>query len=142
LVNDFESPEKKIDELLKRKDRSLVVPKSEGLKKIFDNITFAERVKDDPLLLKKEYKGNVSNNGGFRVINLNNFLNLRLYPRSIYTTDKLLRLVASARYEQLKKHINQKRKVPMNMLWIIAIIFGVVIAVVVILMLLPKFMGG
>jgi hypothetical protein len=133
----FVSPEHKIDELLHRRDRVLNVPKSEGLQKIYDNIKFSNEVKQNPLLLKKEYKG-----FDCKVINLSSFLNLRLYPRSIYTTDKLLRLVASSRYEQLKKHIAKKRAVPMNMLWIVMIIIGVIMAIVVILFLLPKFTGG
>jgi len=135
---DFEAPEHKIDNLLKRREKDLNVPKSVGLKKIYDNIRFTETVKTNPLMLKKEYKGY----DGYKVINLNSFLNLRLYPRSIYTTDKLLRLVASSRYEQLKKHIQKKRAVPMNMLWIILIIMGVIIAILAILFLLPKFTGG
>lgn len=135
LVDVFDDPEKKVDELLKK--RTMFVPKSEGLQKIYDNIRFSNVVKEAPLMLKKTYRGH-----DFKTIDLSNFLNLRLYPRSIYTTDKLLRLVASSRYEQLKKHIAKKRSMPFNMLWIILIIFGVVIAIVSILVLLPKFTGG
>lgn len=138
LEDSFESPEKKIDKLLGRSDKKLVVPKSEGLKKIYDNLKFSEEVKTNPLLLKKEYRGFDA-----KVINLSSFLNLRLYPRSIYTTDKLLRLVGSSRLEQLKKHLSKKRTMPINFLWIIFIIMGVIIAVIVILVLLPKFgVGG
>jgi hypothetical protein len=146
--DDFEPPERKIDSLLhlrekkkeqrqQEREHELNIPKSETLRKIYDNISFAQKVKDNPLMLKKEYRGY-----DFKVINLNSFLNLRLYPRSIYTTDKLLRIVAVSRYEQLKKHIQKKRAVPMNMLWIVLIIIGVIMAIVVILFLLPKFTGG
>ena len=139
--DDFEPPEDKIDNLLRQKEQKreqeLNVPKSESLRKIYDNIRFTSEVKKTPLMLKKEYHGY-----DYKVINLNSFLNLRLYPRSIYTTDKLLRLIASSRYEQLKKHIQKKRAVPMNMLWIVLIIIGVIMAIVVILFLLPKFTGG
>lgn len=162
----FVSPEKKIDELLKKrqqsghrieyehiqeyepveendigvvsKDKNVFVPKSEGLKKIFDNLQFVDKVKKEPVLAKKSYKGYTH-----QVMDLSHFLNLRLYPRSIYTTDKLLRLVATSKYEQLKRYIEKKRKVSMNFLYIILIIMGVVVAIVVILMLVaPRLSGG
>ena len=154
----FDSPEKKIDELLKQKtktqyvdmeiikdiepsdkksDKNIDVPKGEGLKKIYDNLKFVDTVNKNPVMLKKSYRGYTH-----RVMDLNHFLNLRLYPRSIYTTDKLLRIVAVSKYEQLKKYLAKKRKVSLNFLYIILIIMGVVVAVIVILLLLPKFIGG
>ena len=129
----FVSPEHKIDELLKKKNKPLLVPRSEAIQKAYDNIKFVEEVRENPLLLKKEYKGFDA-----KVINLNTFLNLRLYPRSIYTTDKLLRLAVSSRYEKLKKHIAKKRAVSFNMLWIIIIIFAVIMVVIVFVFLLPQ----
>lgn len=139
----FDDPSQKIDELIKKRDKEqhVYVPKSEGLQKIYDNIKFTEKVKDDPILLKRDYRGVVSGEAKYRVISLDNFLELRLYPRSIYVTDKLLRLVASSRLEWLKKYLSKKRSMPLNVLWIILIVMGVIIAVVVILLLLPKFMG-
>ena len=129
----FVSPEHKVDELLKKKSKPPLVPRSEAIQKAYDNIKFVEEVRENPLLLKKEYKGFDA-----KVINLNTFLNLRLYPRSIYTTDKLLRLAVSSRYEKLKKHIAKKRAVSFNMLWIIIIIFAVIMVVIVFVFLLPQ----
>jgi hypothetical protein len=65
-----------------------------------------------------------------------------MWPRSIYVTDKLLRLVASSKLEALKRYLSKKRTMPLNMLWIILIIIGVILAIVVIVMLLPRFTGG
>ena len=107
--------------------------KSEELQKTYDNLLFRKKFRDNPLIEKHEYRV-----FGVETVGLNEFLSLRMWPRSIYVTDKLLRLVAGSKLEVLKRYLVKKRAVPMNMLWILLIIFGVVIAIVVILVLLPK----
>lgn len=148
--NVFSSPTEKINSLRKQKtttqqyreyepvkeDVKKNIPKGEGLKKMIDNIRFTNTVNDSPVMLKKTYRGYTH-----RVMDFSHFLNLRLYPRSIYTTDKLLRLVASSTLEQLKKYLSKKRKVPIDALFVVLIIVGVVAVVMVILFLVLPLLG-
>ena len=74
-------------------------------------------------------------------VNINAILKDNLWDRSIFTTDKLCRMFLSYTLEQMKKYERKKRAVPLNMLWIILIMFGVVIAIVLVMILLPM-LGG
>jgi hypothetical protein len=131
----FDDPHDEIDRLIDRKPehRPDLMSKSEQLQKTYDNLVFRKTVRDNPLTVKHEIKV-----FGYETVSLNEFLALRLWPRSIYVTDKLLRLVASSKLEALKRYVQKKRAVPMNMIWILLIIFGVVIVIIVILFLLPS----
>jgi hypothetical protein len=132
----FPDPHDAVDKLLKDKGNGLL-GKSEQLQKTYDNLVFRKRVRDNPVMTKHGYRV-----FGAETVDLNSFLALRLWPRSIYVTDKLLRLVAGSKLEVLKRYIAKKRSVPLNMIWILFIIIGVIVAIVVILILLPKFTGG
>ena len=78
---------------------------------------------------------------GVKNVNLNAILKDNLWDRSIFTTDKLCRMFLSCTLEQLKKYESKKRSIPLNMVWIILIMMGVVIAILVVLFLLPQ-LGG
>jgi len=160
MIKKFVSPEEKIDRLLQAREQKIqfyepvpqknnetvgvvkkkdnvFIPKSEGLKKMFDNLKFTDKVNNEPLITKKQYNGYSSHS----VMDISHFLNLRLYPRSIYTTDKLLRLIASSNLETLKKYVSKKRKVSMDFLYIILILVGVACVVMVILFLILPMAG-
>ena len=137
----FNDPHDEVDELLKRKKdkpgdnvfRKDLLSKSEQLQRTYDNLLFRKKVRDEPLMKQHDYRV-----FGVKTVSLNEFLALRMWPRSIYVTDKLLRLVASSKLEALKRYVAKKRAVPMNMIWILIIIFGVVIVIIVVLFLLPS----
>jgi hypothetical protein len=78
---------------------------------------------------------------GVKNVNINAILKDNLLDRSIFTTDKLCRMFLSCTLDQLKKYEKKKRAVPMNMLWILMLMFGVIIVVLVVIFLLPQ-LGG
>lgn len=132
----FEDPRDKIDRVINKptkEDIENIIGKSEQLKKIYDNLKFQAEVRENPIKEKHEYRV-----FGVETVNLNHYLNMRIWPRSIYVTDKLLRLVAAAKLEFLKRYIAKKRNISMNMVWILIIMFGVVVVLLVILFLLPQ----
>jgi hypothetical protein len=111
--------------------------KPETLKRVRDNLIFKKYIQENRVDPKSE---NVKV-FGVKNVNINAILKDNLWDRSIFTTDKLCRMFLSCTLEQLKKYERKKRAVPMNMLWIVAIIIGVILVVIVILFLLPKFVG-
>jgi len=139
MNDDFEDPHKKLERLkrgMSLKGQNQPVDQSERLQETYENLKFRKKVKEKPVMKNRDYLV-------FGVVvSLNEFLNLRLWQRSIYVTDKLLRLVARASYEQQKKYITKKRQVPINALWIILIMIIIVVALLVILFLLPKLTGA
>lgn len=133
-ARDFDDPHSMIDKLIKSRDKEAEpVSKSQQVQETYDNLMFRNEVRENPIATRINKRVM-----GVEVVNLNKFINLQLWKRSIYVTDKLIRLVASARLEFLKRYLSKKRHVPMNMIYILIIIFGVVIAIVVILFLLPN----
>ena len=114
-----------------------VVGKSEQVQKAFDNIVFRNNVQKNPLMLKHYARGLT-----VEYIDLGPFLKERLWTRSIYTTDKLIRLNLAAPLEMMKKYLEKKRKAAFDFMWLILIIVGVLVAVLVAVMLLPKLFGG
>lgn len=134
----FKDQDEEIDELLNKKEiekksKPDLVGKSEQLERTYDNFVFRKKYRENPLTSKKKYKVY-----GYETVSLSSFLEMRMWPRSIYVTDKLLRLVAGSKYEFLKRYMAKKRSIPLNMIWIIMLIFGVIIVIVVVLFLLPK----
>lgn len=119
----------KIDDVLKNKP--------EDLKRVINNRRFKVKIR------KKKVDETAENIPVFGVknVNINAILKDNLWDRSIFTTDKLCRMFLSYTLEQMKKYERKKRAVPLNMLWIILIMFGVVIAIVLVLFLLPM-LGG
>lgn len=128
-----------IDKLLASKGKPVVMGdeyKSKQLQQVISNIELSQKYTDKPITTQK-YDTNV-----FGVqISLHQFLKARIWPRSIYTTDKLLRLTADAQIKFLERYLAKKRKMGFNFWWLIIIIFGVFGAVLVILFLLPMFGG-
>lgn len=118
-----------IDEVLKNKP--------ESVRRIISNREFKKKIREQEITPEHEEVKVF----GVKNVNLNAILKDNLWDRSIFTTDKLCRMFLSYTLEQLKKYERKKRQVPLNMLWIILIMFGVVAVVLVVLFLLPK-LGG
>jgi len=141
-MNDFTDPHEIIDKTLKEKEKEKKqVPVNEDLptelQKVAQNMDFVKEVRDNPI---PENKYTVNAFG--KNVDVAGILKDNIWNRSIFTTDKLSRMFLSCRLEQLKKYQAKKRSIPFNMIWLIIILFGVVVAVLVILFLLPRFMGG
>lgn len=135
-------PYEKIDKVIEKRTQEDAVQreqkmgmgfKSKGVQKVYDNINFGKDLQENPIITDK-YDKKVF---GAEVIDLNSFLNMRVWPRSIYTTDKLLRLTASAQLEFLKRYLSKKRRMSFNWAWLIILFIGIVVALLVILFLLP-----
>lgn len=126
---------KKVDEFTRKKELSKGMRfKSAEAQRVYDNIDFSDRVEKAPVKTSK-YDKKVF---GYEMINFNPYINQRIWPRSIYTTDKLVRLAMSAKLEFLKRYLAKKRNVSMNMVFILLLLFGVVAAILVIVFLLPS----
>jgi len=118
-----------IDEMLK--------DKPEALKRVKNNRRFKKHIRVRRVAPEKE---NITV-FGVKNVNVNAILKDNILDRSIFTTDKLCRMFLSCTLEQLKKYERKKRAVPLNMMWIIMIMFGVVAVILVVLFLLPR-LGG
>lgn len=135
MKEDFTDPSKKIDKLIREKEQVEGKRlKSVESQRIYDNIKFADKVEHDPIV-SKEFDKKVFN---FETVSLNHYINQRIWPRSIYTTDKLVRLAMSAKLEFLKRYLSKKRHVSMNMIWILLAMFGIAIVVLIVIFLLPR----
>lgn len=135
MSNNFPDPHEKVDKLIaKKKNIAGGQLEHSQMQKAYSNIVFRNEVKEAPITTDK-YRKKIF---GVEYINLQPYLNMRMWPRGIYTTDKLLRLDASAGMEFLKRYLAKKRTVPFKMLWLLIIMFGVVAAIITILFLLPQ----
>lgn len=123
---EYSNIESKIDQLLR--------DKPEALKRVKDNRRFKKRIREEKIAKSHEDVQVF----GMKNVNINAILKDNLWDRSIFTTDKLCRMFLGCTLEQLKKYERKKRAVPMNMLWIILIMFGVVAVILVVLFLLPR----
>lgn len=138
-VKGFDDPRKKIDGTIsKREQKPGMGFKSKGVQRVYDNLNFGKHVQENPVTTDK-YDVNVF---GVETIDMNHYLSMRIWPRSIYTTDKLMRLIASARLEFLKRYIAKKNKLEFNYLWLIILLIGIPAALLLLLYLLPRLMGG
>lgn len=63
------------------------------------------------------------------------------WRRTIYTTDKLCKLFLKADLNQKRKYLRKKNPTNFNFFWIMIIMFGVVVAIMVIMFLVPR-LGG
>lgn len=111
--------------------------KPESLRRIIRNREFKKKLREFCVDPESE---NVSV-FGVKNVNLNAILKNNLWDRSIFTTDKLCRMFLSYTLEQMKKYEKKKRVVPLNMLWIVLLMFGVIAVVMVVIFLLPH-LGG
>lgn len=60
------------------------------------------------------------------------------WRRSIYTTDKLCKLFLKADLNQKKKYLAKRNPSSFSFYWIMIIMFGVVVAILIMIFLLPK----
>ena len=75
---------------------------------------------------------------GVKSVNYNAILKDNIRDHSVFTFDKICRMFRNMTFEQLKKYQHKKRSVPFNMIWLLIIMFGVAVAVLVFLFLVPK----
>jgi len=108
------------------------------LEKIKDNIKFANEVQDNPVVTDK-YDKRVFN---CDVININPYIEQQAWPSSLYFIDKLIRLNTKASLEWMKRYLSKKRHVPMNMIWLLILLFAVGIVIVIVLFLILPMIGG
>jgi hypothetical protein len=118
--------EDKVDEMLK--DRP------DDLRKVKDNRKFIKYIKENKV---KDEKADVPV-FGVKSVNVNAILKDNIHDHVIFTIDKLCRMYRSMRLEKLKKYQRKKRNVPINAIWVIIILFGVIMAVLIVLFLLPQ----
>jgi len=78
---------------------------------------------------------------GCETWDINSILKGNYWRRSIYTTDKLCKLFLKADLGQKKKYLKKRNPHSMNLFWIMILMFGVVIAIMVVMFLLPA-LGG
>jgi hypothetical protein len=78
---------------------------------------------------------------GCETWDINSILKGNYWRRTIYTTDKLCKLFLKADLTQKKKYLRKKNPTNFNFFWIMIIMFGVVVAIMVIIFLLPR-LGG
>ena len=122
--------EDKIDKLFSNKP--------ETLKKIKENRNFISKVKNYEV---KSDKAEVPVFVG-KSVNINAILKNNIYNHTAFTIDKICRLHRNMTYEQLKKYQSKKRSVPMRMIWLLIILFGVATVIIVILLIIVPLMGG
>lgn len=124
---------REIDELIEKRERKLDKETSytPQMQKVIDNSMFMQKVRDEPVKTKKFDKKIFG-----RAINLNTFLNMRLWPRSFYKTDHLIRLGMGARYEILKRNIPKRRKASFDSWWLLILIGGVCAGIILIILVL------
>ena len=134
----FTDPHAKIDNLIKKKDvQGGKQYQYDQQQQVYSNLMFRNKTKEKPIKAGK-YEKKIF---GVEYIDLQPYLDMRMWPRSIYVTDKLIRLVAASRLEFLKRYLAKKRTMPFNMWWLLIIMFGVAGAILLIIFLLPK-LGG
>ena len=116
---------RRIDEILEDRPDALKLRK--------DNRMFINKLEEQQVDPKEE----IVKVFGVKSVNVNAMLKDNIWNRSIFTTDKLCRLFLGCNLEQLKKYEKKKRVMSLNMMWILIIMFGVVIAILVMVFLLP-----
>lgn len=120
---------------LEDKIDSLLRDNPEALRRVKNNRQFKRRIQYKRVPVSHE---NVKV-FGVKNVNINAILKDNIWDRSIFTTDKLCRMFLSMTLEQLKKYERKKRVVPLNMMWILMIMFGVIVVILVVIFLLPRF---
>lgn len=125
--------EEKFAEEVKTRMYKLLDASPRVLEKVRENRKFIEDLKSNPVPKDKE---NISV-FGVKNVNVNAIAKNNIWNATIFTTSHINRMVFNARFEQLKKY--QKRKPPLqfNYAWLIILAFGIVIALLVIIFLLP-----
>jgi hypothetical protein len=131
-MNKFKDPEETIDTFFKTYKK---LPQE--LQEVGDNMEFEKDVEEHPIpdgIGKTKVFG-------CETWDINSILKGNYWRRTIYTTDKLCKLFLKADLNQKKKYLRKKNPTNFNFFWIMIIMFGVVVAIMVIMFLLPR-LGG
>lgn len=129
MDNRFQEKADIIDKLLNKTEE---LPSE--LKAVSENMIFEKKVEEKPV---PPGIGRVKV-FGCEVWDINSILKGNYWRRSIYTTDKLVKLFLKADLNSKKKYLKKKNPQGFNFFWIMIIMFGVVVAIMVIIFLLPK----
>lgn len=131
-MNKFKDPSDEIDSFFK--DYKKLPPE---LQAVGENMEFEKKVEEHPI---PEGVGK-TRVFGCETWDINSILKGNYWRRTIYTTDKLCKLFLKADLNQKKKYLRKKNPTNFNFFWIMILMFGVVIAIMVIIFLLPR-LGG
>lgn len=101
------------------------------LHKIKDNQEFFKKVEDKPLSMDV-----VSIPVFGTSVDFNAILKENLWDRTAYFVDMMCDGFAHMTVEQLKKYLAKKRKLPMNIIWLLIILMLVGVAVIVLILFL------
>jgi len=101
------------------------------LKKIRDNKKFISEIEKDPLPVK------VASIPVFGTsVDFNAILKDNIWNRSTYIVDMLCDMFLHMDIERKKKYLAKKRKMPMNMIWLIIVMIAAGIGIIVMLLVL------
>jgi hypothetical protein len=131
-MNKFKDPDELVDSFFKTYKK---LPQE--LQVVGDNMEFEKDVEEHPIpdgIGKTKVFG-------CETWDINSILKGNYWRRTIYTTDKLCKLFLKADLNQKKKYQRKKNPTNFNFFWIMIIMFGVVVAIMVIMFLFPR-LGG
>lgn len=101
------------------------------LRKIRDNQRFIKEIEDKPLPVE------VASIPVFGTsVDFNAILKDNIWNRSAYTVDMLCDMFLSMNIARMKKYQAKKRKLPMNILWLIIILAAVGVGIIVLILFL------
>jgi len=123
------SKQKKHDEITRLLDEDL----TPEMKQADDNITFEQRVLEDPV---QPGVGKVDAFGETWDINM--ILKGNYWGRTIYTTDEICKLFLKWTIEKQKKYLRKKNALDFDWTWILLLVFGGIGALLFIVFLLPR----
>ena len=133
---EFKESKTKIDAVDKAID-NLLKENPVELEKIKDNKKFFDEVKDKPIPVE------VASIPVFGTsVDLNAILKNNLWDRTAYFIDMQCDGFAHMTYEQLKKYLPKKRKMPSNIIWLLIILLLVGVGVIVLILFLGGNLGG
>lgn len=139
-------PHKKIDEMIAERQKQTPTgntdkPKKpetllKDLEKVKDNLKFYNTIQEAPVLTDK-YDKKIFN---YKVLNFNHYIKQQAWPESIFNIDKLIRLNVSAKYEWLKRYMQKKRTIGLDVFWVFLIFIIIGGAILAAWILLPNFL--
>jgi hypothetical protein len=131
-MNKFKDPSEEIDTFFNAYKK---LPPE--LQAVGDNMEFEKKVEEHPI---PEGVGQTKV-FGCETWDINSILIGNYWRRTIYTTDKLCKLFLKADLNQKKKYLRKKNPANFSFFWIMIIMFGVVVAIMLVMFLLPR-LGG
>ena len=114
---------------------SLFKDRQTELKKIRDNKEFIQKIERHPVPVDH---ARISVFG--TSVDFNSILKDNIWNRSAYTVDMLCDMFLHMNIERMKKYQAKKRKIPMNILWLMLIMIFVGVGVIVLILFLKS--GG